>query len=118
MISARDALALPSAQIRPSDKEAVAKLLEEIEAHIRKNMTRGGCILDLDANRVNKIIADELSRELRRREWAGQITEMQEPNNLGPGMRVACYRLILVPMLVAYDAADASAATPTGLHVA
>lgn len=109
MISAREALALPSAQIRPSDKEAVDKLLDEIDAYARKNMTRGGCIIDLEPNRINKIIADELSRELRRLEWAGQITEMQAPNKLGPGMSVVGYRLILVPMLVAYDAADTEA---------
>ena len=111
VISAAEALRLPSAAVSASDAEAAASYLADIEAYIRANMRRVGCTMPIDPTRVNPVIAAEIERRLRAAGWRAEFQKTQVPSVLAPGKMVISYQLALAPVDEAYAEADRAAKT-------
>ena len=106
MISAAEALCLPRARLSPSDAEAVAAYLGEVEAYVREHMLRVGCIVPVNPNRMNPTIAAEVEHRLRLQGWKAEFQRVAVQSTLAPGNKIANYQLALAPTDAAYEEAD------------
>lgn len=104
MISAREALALPKAALSDSDRQAVEAILADLDAHVRANMTRVGCEpLQIDARRLNNIIAGEVGNRLRQEGWLFLLNEVQTRSQFTSELVVSGYSVSLRPTDEVYD---------------
>lgn len=103
MISARDALKLPSAQLRPSDAEAAASLLAEIDTYVREHMGPGGCVVPVDPARVNQAIVIEVERVCRSLGWEAEFQRKMVPSAFDPRQVTNSFQLSLRPSVSAYE---------------
>ena len=106
MITATEALRLPSAALSPSDAEAAESYLRDVEEYIRQNMGRVGCIMPVIPGRVNPVIAAEVERKLRAAGWKAEFQKVARESPLAPGQKVMAYQLALAPTDEAYAEAD------------
>lgn len=87
MITALEALFLPTAKISDSDREAAQAILAELDAHVRMHMSPTGCMLPdtpsvggampLDRGRINGNIWHEVTDALRRGGWIAELQEIK-----------------------------------------
>ena len=99
MIRAADALRLPRAAVSPSDAEAVAGILADLDAHVCEHMSPGGAgfmlkdtavavVVEIDPNRLNPIIMSQVGHALRRLGWQSQFVERRQPSAVMGGREV------------------------------
>lgn len=85
MISAREALALPCAQLTEEQKKAADGLEAEIDAHVRKFMAVRGVefsTTEKDPNVIGEVVA-----RLKLAGYQVDFSIDSEPNKLNPAMR-------------------------------
>ncbi len=122
MITALEALSLPTAQISDSDREAAQVILAELDAHVRKYMSRTGCMVPsaepqvgssmrIDRNRLNGPILNEVGNECRRRGWIMSLEELQRQSEITRQVVVVGHQIALRPR---EDVLDAWMAHGTG----
>ena len=108
MITAQEALRLPTAKLSPSNQESVEKLLSDIENHIRANMSRHGFYADngieVDPTRVNGAIVLEVERRCRSAGWLAQFQQLNAKSALSGKMVVAKFQIELRPTDASYEA--------------
>lgn len=107
MITAAEALTLSSAQLSPSDVEGIRIVLTEIEEKVRSEMTRNGCVVKVDPNRLNGRIIAEVVRACQRLGWIATI--QGTPSALAGGQLVLS-GIQLMPSEVAYAEYEAKKA--------
>ena len=113
MITAREALALPGAQVSESDAAAAREIVEEIDAHVRAKMTRLGVTITFDPRRFNQVIMSEVARAIRRAGWQGEGREIVEKGKLTGQPVVTGLRFFITPSDAAYDTLDEGAKEST-----
>lgn len=107
VISASQALRLPTAGVSDSDWETAVLILRRIDGYVREHMKRGGCEVPIDADRLNPQIAYEVMTALRRQGWIVEIQQRLEASRLDPSRRVPSgMQIALRPSNDAYDDAD------------
>ena len=107
MMHAIEALTtLPGARLSPSDAEATAQHLAQLDAHVRENMTRTGCIMPIDPSKMNPNIAVEIERTCRQRGWRAEFQQVAVKSALAPGQKTAHFQLALAPTDESYAEAD------------
>ena len=111
MISAKDALLLPSARLRPSDAERALKILAEIEAYVRVHMDRGGCVVPIDPREVNGAVVAEIEHICRTLGWVAEFQQKLKPSAIDPRQSTVFFQLSLRPDLAAYVFAAANEAS-------
>jgi hypothetical protein len=105
MISASEALRLPSAQLSPDESAAADALDAELDAHLREHMRRGGATFD--TKEVRGPVIAEVTWRLRRAKYEVQVMAAQAASPLNPQqLRVVGYRLVLTPSDEAYLQAE------------
>ncbi len=105
MISASEALRLPSAQLSPDESAAADALDAELDAHLREHMRRGGATFD--TKEVRGPVIAEVTWRLRRAKYEVQVMAAQAASPLNPQqLRVVGYRLVLTPSDEAYREAE------------
>lgn len=103
MISAREAISLPCAQLKPSDAEAAATILANVDTYVRRNMDRGGCLVPIDPTQLNGAIATEILRVCRACGWRAEWRSKEEPSALTGQTVIIAFNLSLEPTPEAYD---------------
>lgn len=97
MITAKEALALPSAAISSSDLEAATGLLGDLDAFVRTNMTYGGCVMSVASGRLNRNILTHLTVELQRCGWIFECRNVVAQSAITGQPHVVEHQLALVP---------------------
>lgn len=104
MISAVEALTLPTAQLAPDEILAADKLEATIEAHVKKSMTRQG--INLEVDEVRPDVVAEVGQRLKVAGYQIQWTPLVEPHPLNKAQqRFVGFRLSLAPSDESYRAA-------------
>lgn len=108
MISAIDALLLPSAKLSADELAAVDALLGAIEAHVREKMERRGCDLQVKEARGNVIA--EVNQRLKADGWNPKWQPLTQEGKFSRNVVIVGYLLALAPSDEAYrDAAQREA---------
>ena len=112
MITAREALALPTAQVSESDRQAAEKIVEEVDAAVRAGMNRSGASITLPLGRLNPAILAEVIHTCRREGWAVGVQDVTEQSRVGViaprvGTVVTGHKIIVQPTDESYDRYDA-----------
>lgn len=108
MISATDALRLPSAQLTGEEAAAADSLEAKIESGIRAAMERRG--IDLQTNETRGNVIAEINQRLKAAGWVVQWRARVEPPRVGLTPTLVGYDLSLAPSDEAYRAAAARGA--------
>ena len=108
MITAREALALPSARLSDSDREAVERFLAEADAFVRANMGRIGCAMPINPLEVNEAIAVETCLRLKRCGYNAAFQKLGQPGAISNQPVVTGFFLTMQPTDDSYEMADAS----------
>lgn len=104
MISAAEALRLPSAQLTSEERATADALEADIEAHVRLKMERRGCEFTTNETRSNVIA--ELNQRLKAAGFQPQWQAIIEPPRIGLGTPTHVgFKLALAPSDDAYRAA-------------
>ncbi len=104
MISAVEALALPSAQLAPEEIEAAYVLESEIEKHVRADMTRNG--VAIQGREKNPNVIAEVNQRLRAAGWSTNFEFIVDKHRLNAALTTTVgYRLLLTPSDESYRTA-------------
>lgn len=107
-MTAREALALPSAQITPDDQHAAAVLLLDVHCHIRASMEFRGCF-GFQTKELRTTVIALVNQLLRRDGWEPQWVALREPDPADKRKQVHVgWGLSLVPSDAAYQIAIAA----------
>jgi hypothetical protein len=107
MISATDALALPTAQLPPDEMEAANKLEAEIEVHLLAKMTRAG--VNFDTAEMRATVIAEVNQRFRAAGYQTQWSPKTEQHKIYNNRIVHVgFSLSLFPTDEAYRAAARS----------
>jgi hypothetical protein len=85
VITAVEALQLPSAQLTDEEKAAADGLELLIEEHVRKGMGRNG--VDLQVGMTNPKVIAEVNQRLKRAGWATQWSPIIERHKLNAALQ-------------------------------
>lgn len=103
MISADEALRLPTAKLSRQEQTEIADALEKIDAFVRLNMKRAGC--DMMVFQKNTNVMSEVSRALCERGWAPRFEPIAEQSKIQGGQpKIIGFRLVLEPSNETYKA--------------
>jgi|SRR5579859_1890068 len=106
MITAPEALSLPTAQLSEEEKKAADALEAAIEKHVRFAMERRGC--DFSTTLTNRNVIAEVHQRLIQAKWKPQWEAMAVPSPVqGGGIRHTGWTVHLVPTDEAYREAAA-----------
>lgn len=104
MMTAVEALSLPTAKLSAEDVEAADKLETLIELHVKSNMKRQGVVLEISEVRGD-VIAD-VSQRLKDAGYQVQWTPLVEQHPLNKAQqKLVGFRLSLAPTDESYRAA-------------
>lgn len=108
MISAADALRLPTAHLTDEERAAADRMEAAIEAHVRLAMNRDGC--QFRTTEMQGPVLAEVTHRLRAAGWEPKWNAEMEPSPFAErGQRHVGWTLVLVPSDDAYRAAGAVA---------
>jgi hypothetical protein len=105
VITAVEALLLPTARLNLDQLKAVEKLLSQLDEATRTDMGRGGIDMNTNLNDVN--VVAEVDLRLKAAGWAPQWTQMIGPHRFNAALQqIVGHRLQLRPSPDAYKEAS------------
>lgn len=104
MISAAQALRLPSAKLTAAEKQAADALEASIDLFVRKEYSRGTVRYSAMETRVK--VLDEVQWRIRKAGWTLQTFALEEESHISRQKRVVGFLLALSPPDEAYRAAE------------
>lgn len=96
MITAKEALRLPSAQLTPEEQHDVEELLKRIDQAVRTGMQHNGIVFE--STEVRPQVNAEVIARLRHAGWSPQaIPEVEQPRFTGGKPSIRKVTIMLLP---------------------
>jgi len=96
VITAIEALKLPTAQLTDEERIAADKLEADLEVHVRNNMKLNG--VEYRTEEKNPVVIAEVNQRLKRAGWQPQWQMLAEPHKLNKAINsVIGFGLFLAP---------------------
>lgn len=94
MISAVEALRLPSAMLTDEERTAADRIEAELEIHVRKYMEFRG--VDFKTTETRNNVIAELNQRLKAAGWSTQWQRMSRPNRLSGGAQECVGHMLFI----------------------
>ena len=97
MITAKEALQLPSAQLTEEDQVKVKSFLDGLEASIRAQFDSAAMGLQIPVDGMSNKILATIARKVREAGWAFGFEQLQEKSSITGELRVVALRVMIEP---------------------